>query len=74
MTLRTTLMTSLMILFSISASAYEGDGVVEADEDETAELARAVQNPVANLISVPFQNNTSYNFGPRERTQKFVLL
>ena len=62
-------MTSLMILFSISVSAYEGDGEIETGEAETAELARAVQNPVANLISVPFQNNTSYNFGPRERTQ-----
>lgn len=25
------------------------------------ELAKAVQNPVANLISVPFQNNTNFN-------------
>jgi hypothetical protein len=26
-----------------------------------------VQNPVANLISVPLQNNTTYNIGPHER-------
>jgi hypothetical protein len=50
--------------------AYEGDGdgIIEAGEDETAELARAVQNPVASLISVPFQNNTNFEFGPREKT------
>jgi hypothetical protein len=28
------------------------------------ELAKLAQNPVGNLISVPFQNNTNLNFGP----------
>jgi len=51
---------------------YLGDGIIEAGEDETAELARAVQNPVADLISLPFQNNTNFNFGPRERTQNVL--
>ena len=51
---------------------YLGDGVIEAGEDETAELARAVQNPIADLISLPFQNNTNFNFGPRERTQNVL--
>jgi hypothetical protein len=50
----------------------DGDGVIEAGEDETAELARAVQNPVANLISLPFQNNTNFEFGPREKTQNVL--
>ena len=39
-----------------------------AGRDETQELAKQAQNPIANLISVPFQNNTDFNFGPRERT------
>ena len=47
--------------------AYEGDGVLETGEEEAAELARAVQNPVASLISLPFQNNTTFEFGPRDR-------
>ena len=51
---------------------YLGDGVVEAGEDEAAELARAVQNPVADLISVPFQNNSNFNFGPQNRTQNVL--
>ena len=45
-----------------------GDGVIEAGEDEVAELARAVQNPVASMISLPFQNNTDFDFGPRNGT------
>jgi hypothetical protein len=32
-------------------------------------LAKAVQNPVASLISVPFQNNSNFNLGPYNRTQ-----
>ncbi len=51
---------------------YLGDGKIEAGEDETSELARAVQNPIADLISLPFQNNTNFNFGPRERTQNVL--
>ena len=38
----------------------------QEDKDE-GDLAKATQNPVADLISVPFQNNTSYNIGPHER-------
>lgn len=55
-----------------SALAEKGDGIIDPGEDETAELARAVQNPVASLISVPFQNNTNFDFGPREKTQNVL--
>ena len=33
-----------------------------------AALAEAAQNPVANMISVPFQNNTYFGIGPDEQT------
>jgi hypothetical protein len=36
------------------------------------ELAKLAQNPVGNLISVPFQNNTNFNFGPEEKTQNIL--
>lgn len=42
---------------------WDGDGIIEEGEDETAELARAAQNPVANMVSLPFQNNTTFNVG-----------
>ena len=35
---------------------------------DTQSLAKAAQNPVANLISVPFQNNTDFNACPKEKT------
>ncbi len=36
------------------------------------ELAKISQNPVGNLISVPFQNNANLNFGPEKRTQDIL--
>ena len=35
-------------------------------------LAKQAQNPVANLVSLPFQNNTNFNFGPNKRTQNIL--
>jgi hypothetical protein len=35
----------------------------------TGDLAKAVQNPIASLISVPIQNNSNFNVGPYNRTQ-----
>jgi hypothetical protein len=69
---------SLFVLFGAlvalpaSAANEDGDGIIEPGEDATAELARAVQNPVASMISVPFQNNTNFNFGPLEKTQNVL--
>jgi len=37
----------------------------ESDNDaKTEELAKESQNPIANLISVPFQNNFNFGIGP----------
>ena len=37
-------------------------------EDDT-ELAKKTQNPVADLISVPFQNNVNFGVGPKDDVQ-----
>ncbi|MHC4621913.1 MAG: neuromedin U [Planctomycetota bacterium] len=49
-----------------------GDGIVEPGEDEEAELARATQNPVADLISLPFQNNINFEVGDGGYTQNIL--
>ncbi len=36
--------------------------------NDTAALAKATQNPVASLISVPLQNNDNFGIGPYNRT------
>ena len=50
----------------------DGDGIIEPGENEKAELARASQNPVASLISLPFQNNTNFGYGPGDDTQNVL--
>jgi hypothetical protein len=37
--------------------------------NDTAALAKAAQNPVASMISVPLQNNSNFGAGPYNRTQ-----
>ena len=41
-------------------------------EMSAEELAKLAQNPVGNLISLPFQNNTNYHVGPQDRTQNIL--
>jgi len=43
-----------------------------AAADDAASLAKATQNPVASLISVPMQNNTNFAVGPYNRTQDIL--
>ena len=45
-----------------------------ATADETADLAKATQNPVASLISVPFQNNFNFGIGPYRLSSRSILL
>jgi len=56
---------------SSSDLPYEESIDSDGDGDE-ADLARASQNPVGDLISVPFQNNTNFRLGPNERTQNVL--
>lgn len=41
-------------------------------DDNTDALRAAAQNPVANMISVPLQNNTNFNYGPYDGTQNVL--
>lgn len=41
----------------------------KSEAAETAELAKKTQNPVSDLISVPFQNNVEFDVGPEEGTR-----
>ena len=36
------------------------------------ELAKLAQNPVGNLVNVPFQNNANLNYGPEKETQNIL--
>jgi hypothetical protein len=53
----------------VAALIMAASARAELSEEELAKLA---QNPVGNLISVPFQNNTNLNFGPEKGTQNIL--
>jgi hypothetical protein len=40
------------------------------DPAEDEELQKKSQNPIADLVSVPFESNTNFNTGPFNRTQE----
>lgn len=52
---------------AMATPVFAGDEVRQVDD-----LAKQTQNPVANLISVPLQNNFNFGIGPEDRTQ-YVL-
>jgi hypothetical protein len=55
---------SSIILFAAIAAEPGSDS-----ESQTEKLAKETQNPIANLISVPFQNNFNFGIGPNDATQ-----
>ena len=59
-----------LVVVPLALAAFAGR--CHAEEDSAAELAKKTQNPVADLISVPFQNNFNFKVGPKEDLQ-YVL-
>ena len=41
-------------------------------DDEATALAKKLQNPIGDLYSFPFQNNTNFNTGPHNGTQDIL--
>jgi hypothetical protein len=79
---------ALLLVVSAANAAAQGSNAQEAQESPEqakaeaqkpdtkatpGDLAKAVQNPVASLISVPVQNITDFNIGPFQRDRNAVL-
>jgi len=56
------------IIYRTLLACFVPAGSALAQENNT-ELAKAAQNPVASMISLPFQNNFNFGLGPYDRTQ-----
>src|SRR5262249_18616581 len=68
---RTDLLATLMLVAGVCCASVPG--VIAQETDHAAELAKQLQNPVAALISVPFQNNFEWGGGPGSEGFKYTL-
>ena len=62
----------LMLTLATTSALLLATGIADAQDSSESNLAKAAQNPIANLISLPFQNNTNFEFGSDERTQNIL--
>lgn len=55
-----------------ACGAALGYGSGQLSAQDASAIAEKLQNPVGDLISVPFQNNTNFNVGPHKGTQDIL--
>ena len=63
-----TIKNNIRVLIMASLLALSWQVMAQNNDD----LAKQAQNPIANLISLPLQNNTNFNVGPKKRTQNIL--
>ena len=56
----------------VTASMAIAAAVPAWSQTDTEALAKAAQNPVSSMISVPFQNNMNFNYGPAKDVQNVL--
>ncbi len=65
------------LLAPSAASAQQPAAPPPAARDDTLELAKKTQNPIADLISLPLQNNLNFGYGakdaPHSSSTQYVL-
>jgi len=60
---------NLLLIALLLGSGYIFSQEKEQEPAAGGDLANKIQNPIANLISVPFQNNTDFGIGPDNRAR-----
>ncbi len=71
MKIRNVLMAVLALLM-VGMFLVTSAGATEPEGSADAELAKKTQNPVADLISIPFQNNMNFGLDPNHRMQNVL--
>src|SRR5215467_11059142 len=63
---------SLLVVCFVGLPRVLAQQAQQSPADDTDNLVKQTQNPVASLISVPFQNNLNYPIGPFARYQNVL--
>ncbi len=63
---------SVAVTLGIAVSGLSTPG--NAQGQKTGDLAAAAQNPIASMISLPFQNNTYFDIDPDDETANSTLV
>ena len=69
-----TLLLISILGIALYTTSFAQDTSEKPTAQQTEDLAKQSQNPIANLISVPFQNNINFGLGPHDRTQNLLLI
>ena len=67
-----TLLISLILATTYSYSQEVSEAELDSQETSETELAKQTQNPVSDLISLPFQNNMNFDTGPDDKIQNIL--
>ncbi len=54
------------------SGAFAQSAPADDSGKSASDIAKQLQNPIGNLISVPFQNNTNFNAGPHNGVQNIL--
>ena len=71
-TLSTGLLALSLLSFGAAAQSAAPKPPDASSDDDATELAKKLQNPIGDLYSFPFQNNTNFNTGPHNGTQDIL--
>src|SRR5271163_718335 len=63
---------SVLSFGAVAQSAAPSPPPDACSANDTTELAKKLQNPIGDLYSIPFQNNTNFNAGPNKGTQDIL--
>ena len=62
----------IRVPYLLAQNTADNDVLTEPGGNADEKLAKAAQNPVANLISLPLQNNSNFGIGPDNETQNIL--
>ncbi|WFB37265.1 transporter [Kiritimatiellota bacterium B12222] len=71
--MKTKFLSTLTLALTCIAFSAQAQSTTTAQDDEATKLAKQLANPVASLISVPFQFNYDENIGANDEGSKFFV-